>query len=267
MFLEISLPTGFVLASVKTRIEKTLLFPTYAASHRKYMNREGFLRRWEELGNGLSVSLHLPTPLEHDRVPCAHIAVRNDVPGRIVDRVDLLVEAEGPGCVFQERASAFRLDDNPRVLAMPTIPLRWLEVTEHNSIIQSFKALKVWVLPIEDHGDANYFSVGPALWLYSGVTDLLNERFEQRWGAFWNLGAVDAAIREKRGWFVYHLATPRRIYARRDQIPWTAILSGLLRALFGRPLCWILTRRWLLSAYFWVPIFLRRGKVSDDIFE
>jgi len=258
---EISLPTGILLSPLKTWVEKKLFLSTYISSHRAYLRRSGFLVRWHELGFGLHASLALPSVIDNDRVPCVRIAVRTSEPGLVVNQMAVLVEAISAEGVYQDTVAVHKVSNTPTIVALPSVPLRSLYFSDSNHIVQAFNMLHVTVLSVDGVPPT---ATRPAIRVAAGSFDLLNDRFVQRWDAFWNLGAVDRAIGEKAHWFNFHLVSPKVYYASTDQVPLVEIPKAIMRRVLGRPLCWALTRPWLLKAYFWVPIFIGRGKFEES---
>jgi len=258
----IALPTGLLLSPLKTWFEKKLLLETYAASHRAYLNRSGFLVRWTTLCSNLEASLSLATILENDRAPTAKIALRSNKQDHVYSKISLLVEAHSVVGTYQEVVTLHNIGNLPIIAALSSIPLRAIHITEQMKLFQSFDEFTMSLLEVQS-SESVPFDPNKIVWsTHPSNFELLNDRFEQRWGAFWNMAAIDSDIQERAHWFTFHLATQKIYYASNDQIPFSYFPTAILRQYVGRPLCWILTRQWLLRAYFWLPIFLHMRKLE-----
>ena len=259
MPLNISLPVGLFITPLKTRIEKFLFFSTYAASHGSYVQRTGYMSKWDNLGYEVSASLWLPSILDNERAPCVRLAVRTSAPEFTFKQMELLIEAAASEGTYQDIVKVYNIDTKTKIVALPSVPLRSLYFVDDNHIVQSFKSIRIRIISL--NGSA--IDSAPVLSTLCGTFDLLNERFVERWGTFWNLGAVDRAIAKKAHWFIYHLTTQKIYYASGSRQPLSEIPKALARHFVGHPLCWALTRPWFLKTYFWLPIFLRRKRFSD----
>jgi hypothetical protein len=258
-FPTVAIPIGILLSPFKTRIEKFLLLDTYLTSHRDYLKRDGFLVRWEEIAENLEVSLSFPSVLDNDRVPMARIAVRGTALEPI-GYIRLLTEAESTFCTYQETVELFNVGKKPKITPLPSIPLRTFYISDDLEFTESMDKFRIYILQL---GSAQPPTTSPnsyALTTYPNTIDLMNNRFEERWGAYWNMAAIDVAIREQAHYLIYYLATPKVYYGSDSKVPLSAFAKGFLRAIVGRPLCWLLTRPLLLKAYFWVPILVFRRK-------
>lgn len=258
----VSVPIGLLFSPFKTWIEKFFLFETYLTSHREYLKRDGFLVRWEAIGPGLEVSLSLPSILENDRAPMPQLALRKTSSDSPLDRIRLLVEAESPIGIFQETVTLFHVGMKPVITSLPSIPLRTFIVSEDMKFIESMNQFRIFILEIGSSPVQSVLTSKSAFSTSPNTIDLLNERFEERWGTYWNMAAVDFAIRDKSHWFTYHLVSPKVLYGSSSEIPISAHVKAIFRTFVGRPLCWLLTRQWLLRAYFWIPILVFRQKFS-----
>lgn len=258
---DISLPTGILLSPFATRISKWLYLETYLTSHRAYLRRNGFLVRWHKLGAGLEVSFSLESVLEHDRVPSARIAVRSTQSAQPIEKVTLLVEANAAYGIHQDVITLHRLSNRILVAALPSVPLRTVYPADNLQFFDSFNRLTVSVIEMlptslnADLSNATY-TISPM------NVDLLNDRFEDKWGTFWNLAEIDSKIQMQAEWLRYHLVQPKFLYASNADIPPRAYFAGIVRGLFGQPICWLLSRSWLLKLYFWLPIFMRLHKLE-----
>jgi hypothetical protein len=257
---DIALPTGLLLSPFKTWLEKFFLLPTYATSHRTYLRRSGFLVRWHALGSNLEASLSLSSILENDRVPMARIALRSTEADHIFTKISLLVEADSVVGTYQDVITFHKVGSKPAISALSSIPLRAIHITEQLKFFESFDKISVSVLEIEPPPSIHFDPAKVAWFAHPTNIDLLNDRFEERWGTYWNMGAVDLQIRERAHWFTYHLVSPKVYYASTQRVPFSSWPKAVLRRCVGRPLCWLLTRGWLLRAYFWLPILLRMRK-------
>ncbi len=259
--LELSLPTGVLASPAKSWWDRKFVFPVYRESHKHYEARNGFLQRWDTLGEDLSVSLHLPMLLEQGRAPCVHIAVRSHSAREHGSEATLLIEAIGGAAVFQEAITVYRLGATPRIVALPSIPLRWVDVTDDGQLVSSYTKLRIWVTARDGVTVSNPAERHPHHSSSVLTTDHLNERFEEKWGTFWNCGAIDRAVRRRGEWLTFKLATQKMFRANKEDVTWSEVIGALWRRFIGKPLCWLLTLPWLLRAYFWTPIILRGGKV------
>lgn len=259
----ISIPVGLILSPFTSRISKWFLWDTYVASHQCYQDRNGFLRRWDDLGGVLKLSVSIESILDNGRSPSVHIAVKLAQPSHPVDRVTLLVEARARYGIHQDTATIYRITGTPKIFVAPSVPLRSMYITD-NAIYNSFDELNISILEIDPPISAYQLSEARHSLRPTNV-DLLNDRFVERWGAHWNMAEVDFQIREQAHWLRFHLAQ-QNYYGPRSKMSGRMVMAATLRALIGRPLCWVLSREWLLKAYFWVPIFLRlrKFKVRDE---
>lgn len=256
----VAVPVGLLLSPFKTWFEKFLLLETYLTSHREYLKHDGFLVHWEPFGPGLEVSLSFPSILENDRAPMPQLALRKAGASSPLDRICLLVEAESPLGIFQETVTLFRVGMKPVIASLPSIPLRTFFVSENMKLIESMNQFRIFILEIGSSPAQSALTGECAFSTSPNTIDLLNERFEERWGTYWNMAAVDFAIREISHWFTYHLVSPKVLYGSASKVPVLAHVKAIFRAFVGRPLCWLLTREWLLKAYFWIPILMFRKK-------
>lgn len=255
----VAIPIGILLSPFKTRIEKLLLLDTYLASHREYLKRDGFLVRWKKIGANLQVSLSFPSVLDNDRAPMARIAIQ-ETTSEPIDRIYLLIEAESALGTYQETVTLFNVGEKPIIAALPSIPLRAFYISDDLKFFESMNEFRIFILQV---GSAQPQATRPnscVLTTHPNTIDLLNDRFEERWGTYWNMAAIDFAIQEQAHYLTHHLVTPKVLYGSGSKVPLSALAKGLLRAMVGRPLCWLLTRRWLLKTYFWVPILVFRRK-------
>lgn len=261
----IAVPTGILLSPFKTKIEKSLLLETYITSHLEYMSRDCFLVDWKPIGANLEVSLHLPSVLDNDRVPMAKIAVRCKNSDESLDCVCLLIEAESIFGTHQGNVKLFRVGSKPVITALPSIPLRSFHITEDFKFFDSMTQLRIYILasgssqlPATAQNYSDYVTS-------PNTIDLLNDRFVERWGTYWNMAAIDSSIRQRTHWLTRHLVSPKVIYGPDSKVPIMARVRAVFRAAIGRPLFWLLNREWLLKACFWVPIwFGKKFEIKEN---
>jgi len=144
------------------------------------------------LESGLEVSLSLPSILENDRAPMPQLALRK-LDSDPLDRIRLLVEAESPLGIFQETVTLFRVGAKPIIASLPSIPLRTFFVAEGMKFIESMNRFKIYILEIGSAPAQSILTSECAYSITPNTIDLLNERFEERWGTYWNMAVVDFA--------------------------------------------------------------------------
>lgn len=258
--LHIALPIGVLLSPLKNNLEKFFLLPTYLASHQAYLNRSGFLTRWDDIGESLQISVALVSVLDNAPSPVAQIAVRCFEPKTTISKVSLLVEADSNYGTYQEIVTLYKVGMKPLIASLRSVPLRAIFVNDQFQFFQSYDTISIKLLKIEPPSSSPIDPCRNAWQRLPTNFDLLNDRFEERWGSYWNMAAVDSEIRELSLWLRYHLVTNNDYAVRSNQLSFGASFINTLLSLIGRPICWLLTREWLLKIYFWLPILLRRRK-------
>ena len=88
-------------------------------------------------------------------------------------------------------------------------------------------------------------------------TELLNSKWDEKWGYIWNPDYIERTKSEMVAYIQFHLATQKYYPVSVDDLSFSDQLSGFSRATIGRPLSWVLTRKFSIWMLFWVPIFLR----------
>lgn len=258
-FPEVALPIGLLLSPLKTRIEKILLLDTYLKSHREYSKRDGFLIRWQNITSNLQVSLSLPSVLDNERVPMARIAIRGTGFERI-DRIQLLVESESVLGTYQDIVIFYNVGEKPIITSLPSIPLRSYYISDDLKLIDSMSTFRIYMLQLGDTHHSITIQNSCAVISHPNTIDLLNDRFEERWGAYWNMAAIDFAIQAKAHYLNYLLFPPKVLSGSALKTSYPRRFKTALRAIVLRPIHWLLTRPFLLKAYFWVPILIFRRK-------
>lgn len=258
-FPPVALPIGVLLSPIKTRIEKLLLLDTYLESHREYAKRDGFLVRWQDITSNLKVSLYFPSVLDNERVPMARIAIRG-IGFEVIDCIKLLIEAESALGIYQDIVIFSNVGEKPIITSLPSIPLRTCYISDDLKLIDAMSEFRIYILQL---GDIHHSIAGQnkcAVIAHPNTIDLLNDRFEERWGAYWNMAAIDFAIQEKADYLTYHFLFPKEFSGSALNASLPRSLKTALRAIVLRPLHWLLTRPFLLKSYFWVPILVFRRK-------
>lgn len=218
-------------------------------SHKSYLNRASFLRIWHELGNGLEYSLHHTSILDNDRAQTSLIAVRVVSTGGPRDSARLLIESSSHYVTFQDFVSLYNLSQRPVIAALPSMPLADLLLEDGENM--SCHEIRIALLDVQPVLVVDQGLPICGMPLHPTYHSLLNNRWTLRWGSKWNLQAVEDEKLQYDDRLRSYLADTATI------MPWK---NRRFIEICGYGLYRLLSMKWLLACYFWLPIFLRLRK-------
>lgn len=249
---EISLPLAAVLAPFLTRISQWLFLETLKESNDRYLSWV-YKDSWCQLGENVEFSTYLPTIWANEKNAFAQILVRS-IDDEEVDEVHLLVESYNNFIKYQDNITVKNVSKRATVVSLPSIPLRAVEVLESGGIITSVSRLEISLLTVDDQGFKEKETVTHSLM----NSEILNDRFIEKWDFYWNMAAIDDAYRDIRAYLHFHLCQQK--YFTSQKMPIRIIVGEVARRLLGRPIFWVLSRNILIRIYFWLPILLKMKK-------
>lgn len=262
--LDISIPAGS-LGFLADKITKALFFASYQVSHQEHLKRSQAGKHFDELGEFFEFDIHLECDhVSNATVPTSFLILRNRS-DKIFERVELLVEADG-GCVkYQDFATLISVGETPVVVYLPRIPLKEIEITENNRIVMSYEKVNITLfirdkaVP-EERARAVSWPISPT------YTEFLNSSWDKKWGTVWNLDYIESCKTSLRHKLQFYLVTRNRWPVAGEPSSRIYRSYKIFRLLLGMPLFRIVSHEWIVSALFWLPIFVRYRKLGprDD---
>lgn len=260
--LRVSLP---IFASIRDRIERWLFLQTYQHSQEWHDAGSSFGKQWEALGDQLEYSLHLESIVSPGS-KTSHIAVRSRSCTEPFRRIDLLVEASDDGFAYQDLIVLHNVTEEPKLAVMPSIPPIGVSFRRDRSFETPYRGLTVSLVRVsKDEGELACNISGPEH--HPNHFLVLNSTYAQRFGRLWNLDWVESKKQDIRNKLRWRIATPRYLPTRGGKYPPGRMLPEICRHLLGRPLFFLIARKWVISLAFWLPIWLRFGshKGPDNV--
>lgn len=259
--IDISLPAG-TLGLFTEKITKWLFLASYQVSHEEHLKRFQAGKRFRELGEFFEFDIHLECDhVSNATVPTSFLILRNRS-GRTFSRIELLVEANGGYVKYQDFTTLIAVEDTPLVVYLPRIPLKEIEFTSANRIVTSYRDVTVTVFIRDDASIPEYKVQAKSLPISPTYTEFLNSSWDRKWGTVWNLDYIESSKTDLRHKLLFYLV-------RRNQWPMAGepnslLFRGykLLRLLIGLPVFHILSRHLIISAIFWLPIFVGYRKLE-----
>ena len=217
--MDVSISLGSIFSAFKEKFEKFFLLETYKTSHKEYIKRSTFLKSWDEIGHDLEISCLFPSIVDNGRVPVPQLAIRCQDDSKTVDKVVLRIEAQSGYVICQECVEILNLSSIPIVKSLPSIPLREFFVRDAG-IFQSINELKIYINELVLSGEkVDINQANLVYFIFLNTMDLMNDRFEKKWGSYWNMAEVDEAIADIGRMWYGRLLSAKVIYARKEDIP------------------------------------------------
>ncbi len=257
--VDISIPAG-TLGLLADKVTKFLFLASYQVSHTEHLKRIQAGKSFDELGEFFEFDIHLECDhISNATVPTSFLILRNRS-AQTFQRVELLVEADGGYVKYQDFTTLIDVGETPLIVYLPRIPLKEVEIISHNRIVTSYKKVTV-TLYIRDSSVPEYQAKATSWPISPSFTELLNSSWDKKWGAVWNLDYIESCKTDLKHELQYHFVTRNRWPVSGESSSRVYRLYKILRLLFGIPLFRMLSHEWVVSAMFWLPIFVRYRKL------
>ena len=258
--VDISIPAG-TLTLFAERITKYLFLASYQVSHEEHLKRFQAGKRFDELGEFFEFDIHLECDhVSNATVPTSFLILRNRS-GRTFSRIELLVEANGGYVKYKDFTTLIAVSETPLVVYLPRIPLKEIEFTNTNRIVTPYNNVTVTVF-IRDDSIPEYQSKAASLPISPTYTEFLNSSWDKKWGTVWNLDYIKSCKTDLRHKLQFYLVNRNQWpMAGESRSPFFRIYK-LLRLLVGGPVFRALSRDWVISTIFWLPIFVGIRKLE-----
>lgn len=257
MNISIPLPLTALFNKYITKVTQFLFKETYEVSHDEYLKKNSFLRIWDEIYRDIEISYEFPSILENSKIPQARLAIKSNILD--VDKLVLRVEAIF-GMRFQEVSTFYNISSTPIIKNLSSIPLRTIFI-ENENIYQTIKEVRVYIEEIIINGIAEPIEKNKWVDIFHPTNcDLLNMRFDKRWGVYWNLYEIDREIDRLNQIAKYHLITPKKFYLTNSTIPSKDKFKNFLRCFIGIPIYLVFCNKFMCRMWFWFRIIFLRKK-------
>lgn len=252
--VDVSLPAG-TLGLLIDPVTKFLFLKPYRVSHEEHLKRSQMGKRFDALGSFFEFDIHLEgNHISNSTVPMSFLILRNTSKSSF-QRIDLLVEADAGYVKYQDFTTLVDVGETPLVVNLPRIPLKEIELTSNNRIITTYDKVRVKI-KIHDEALRDHESKGDSHSISPTYTEFLNSRWDKKWDHFWNLDYIESCKTELRHRLQFYLVTRNRWPVAGEPRTGFYQLYKALRYLVGAPLFRLLSHERVISALFWVPIFL-----------
>lgn len=253
MNFSIPLPLAALFNKYITKFTQFLFMETYEVSHDEFLKKNPFLRIWNKIYRDIEISFESPSILENSKIPQARLAIKSNMLG--VDKLVLRVEAETVfDMKFQEVSTFYNISSTTIIKNLPSIPLRTIFIEKGNSY-QNIEKFRFYIEEIIINGIAepiekNKYSCEIIRTNY----DLINMRFDKRWGVYWNLYEIDNEIDCLNKIAKNYLLTPKSIIPSKDKF------KNFLRCFIGIPIYLVFCNKFMCRMWFWFRIIFLRKK-------
>lgn len=263
--VDISIPAG-TLGLFTDRVTKFLFLASYQVSHQEHLKRFQAGKRFDELGEFFEFDIRLECDhISNATVPASFIILRNRST-QTFERVELLVEADAGYVKYQDFTTLIAVGETPLVVNLSRIPLKEIEFTSQNKIITPYNQVTV-TLYIRDCTIPEYQAKATSRPFHPSYTEFLNSSWDKKWGTMWNLDYIESCKTDVRYKLQYYLVTRNRGSVAGESSSRIYHIYKIVRLLFGIPLVRVLrdewvVHEWVVSAIFWLPIFIRYRKLE-----
>jgi len=258
--IDISIPAG-TLGLLTDRATKFLFLTPYQVSHQEHLKRFQPGKRFDELGEFFEFDIHLECDhISNATVPTSFLILRNRST-QTFERVELLVEADGGYVKYQDFTTLVNVGETALVVYLPRIPLKEIEFTSRNRIVTPYDKVTV-SLHIRDSAVPEYKAKATSRSISPSYTEFLNSSWNEKWGTVWNLDYIESRKTDLRHELQFYLVTRNRWPVAGESSSRIYRMYKVLRLLLGMPLFRILSHEWVVSAIFWLPIFVRYRKLK-----
>lgn len=259
--VDVSIPAG-TLGLLLDPITKFLFLDSYRVSHEEHLKHTRLGKRFGELGSFFEFDIHLECNyLSNSTVPMSFIILRNKSENKF-SRAELLVEADAGHVKYQDFTTLIDLDSIPRVVSLPSIPLKEVEFTDSNDIVTSYNNVRVKIKIIDDKIISEEESSAESCAISPTYTEFLNSNWDKKWGVVWNLDYIERCKTILKSKLEYYFITRNSWPVVGEPDSTFYQVYKLARLLFGIPLFKFLSNKYVLLTLFWVPIFMRLKKLT-----
>ncbi len=260
--VDISIPAGTLGLFIEW-ITKALFLDSYRFSHAEHLKCFQAGKNFHELGDFFEFDIHLECDhVSNATVPTSFLILRNRS-GQAFNRVELLVEANGGYVKYQDFTTLIAVGDIPLVVYLPRIPLKEIELTSTKRIITPYRDVTVMVF-VHDDSIPECKSKAKSQAISPTYTEFLNSSWDEKWGTVWNLDYIESCKADLRNKLKFYLVSRNRWPMAGESRSLFFRTYKLLRLLVGAPLFSVLSRSWVISLIFWVPIFVRCQKLEPS---
>jgi hypothetical protein len=257
MNISIPLPLATLFNKYIDKFTQFLFKETYEISHNEYLNKKIFLRIWDKIYSNIEISYDFPSLLDNSIVPQARLAIKSNISD--IDKLVLRVEAIS-GMRFQEVLTFYNISSVPIIKNLPSIPLRTIFIVDEN-IFQNIKEVRVYIEEIIINGIAEPIEKNKCIDIFPPTNfDLLNMRFEKRWGSYWNLYEIDYEIDCLNKIAKRYFLKPKKFYSTNSIIPFKDKFKNILRCFIGIPIYLLFCNKFMCRIFFWSRIIFCRKK-------
>ncbi len=253
--IDVSLPAG-TLGLLVDPVTKYLFLGAYRVSHQEHLKRFQAGKRFDELGRFFEFDIHLEcNHISNSTIPMSFLILRN-ISGRSFQRIELLVEADAGYVKYQDFTTLIDVGKTPLVVNLPRIPLKEIELTGSNRIVTTYDKVSIKIAILDD-SISEHESKGESHSICPTYTEFLNSKWDKKWDCFWNLDYIESCKTDLRHRLQFYFITRNRWPVADEPRNIFYQMFKTARFFIGVPLFQLLSFERVISALFWVPIFVR----------
>ena len=257
-----ALPIG-IIQPLTDRIKKFLFLKTFTISHNEYLKRRMADKKLYPLGNFFEFKLFLENEyFSNLNNPMSYLTLKN-ISDRSFSRIELSVEASSRDLdvKFSDFTALFNVGRTSYMIILPKIPLKSFDFTEENRLIRIYDTIRIKIF-IYDNSVSENNAIAESLPINIIYNEFLNSRWDKKWGLIWNLDYIESCKHNIKQKLEYYLISRNKFPILSEPTNLFFQYYKFLRLLIGHPLFKILSKQHVISALFWLPIFLRLKKLK-----
>lgn len=195
---------GTVFKPLLEKIQKKLFLKTLLWSQSRYNDWKSMGKSWTKIENIVDYDFRIENLHYSQATSPSNKIIFKKNKSCAADYFCFLIEAQSGKIKFQEHLEIKNADDSIYYFSLPNIPLMWINFHEDGCITQTLDDLRVTVLEAKYNNQVVAKNIKGPIHHPTGF-DLLNDKWVEKWGKWWNLRAIDECKREIKLILKYNL--------------------------------------------------------------
>ena len=152
------------------------------------------------------------------------------------------------------------MDDSIYYFSLPNIPLMWIDIHDDVYLTKRLDSISVTIKEARYKEEVVSVNVNGPTYRPSGM-DILNDRWVEKWGKWWNLRAIDQCKRNIKSFIQYNFVTRYKIY----HVDAKKINNKIRTVLLLRGMVIFYIANHILSPIFWISVWLGKRDFWDRL--
>ena len=251
---------GTIFGPIWNRLQKKLFLKTFLWSQGNYDNWRKMGEYWKNINEMIEYDFRVENEIFcQESFPFNKIIFRKNK-FFSADYFSILIEAQSGNIKFQDHIEIKNMDDSIYYFSLPNIPLMWIDIHDDVYLTKRLDSISVTIKEARYKEEVVSVNVNGPTYRPSGM-DILNDRWVEKWGKWWNLRAIDQCKRNIKSFIQYNFVTRYKIY----HVDAKKINNKIRTVLLLRGMVIFYIANHILSPIFWISVWLGKRDFWDRL--